>query len=286
MKVNKLVDLWTKDQPAFWIRNEELSFEHGKKLAQTWADFINVELEHGPFDMTGLQSFMKGLVAGGPTKSKHKTPAIIVTLPISGRDRKHIEYNLWMFEQVLDRGVHGILLCNAEEAEAVNAFVEVCRYSFQKIGADKGIKQGKRGNGGQLEAAQIWGIDPKDYFHKADIWPINPNGELVLGVKIETKRGLQNAEQICKVPGLTFAQYAPGDMAMAFGYPSEPTPQPPEITEARKKVNQAIKQSKIIWMDGVTEENAIEKVSQGVRICSTPQLKGAHIIPLVRNDKP
>ena len=34
------------------------------------------------------------------------------------------------------------------------------------------------------------------------------------------------------------------------------------------------------------EENAIEKVSQGVRICSTPQLKGAHIIPLVRNDKP
>ena len=53
MKVNKLVDLWTKDQPAFWIRNEELSFEHGKKLAQTWADFINVELEHGPFDMTG-----------------------------------------------------------------------------------------------------------------------------------------------------------------------------------------------------------------------------------------
>ena len=88
------------------------------------------------------------------------------------------------------------------------------------------------------------------------------------------------------MPGLTFAQYAPGDMAMAFGYPNEPTPQPPEITEARKKVNQAIKQSKIIWMDGVTEENAIEKISQGVRICSTPQLKGAHIVPLVRNDKP
>jgi hypothetical protein len=37
--------------------------------AQTTADYINYNLEHGAFEMAELRQFMLGLVAGGPTKS-------------------------------------------------------------------------------------------------------------------------------------------------------------------------------------------------------------------------
>ncbi len=51
------------------------------------ADYITWEMEHGPLDFNELREFMRGLVEGGPTRTGHQTPAVIVTLPISGRAR-------------------------------------------------------------------------------------------------------------------------------------------------------------------------------------------------------
>ncbi|GIT16479.1 MAG: hypothetical protein CM1200mP38_1360 [Dehalococcoidia bacterium] len=45
----------------------ELSYEAGKEMSQTWADLIQVDFEHHPFDTVGLTKFMKGLKDGGPT---------------------------------------------------------------------------------------------------------------------------------------------------------------------------------------------------------------------------
>jgi len=39
-------------------------------------DYINYEMEHGPFDFHNLREFMRELVAGGPTKNGHLTPAV------------------------------------------------------------------------------------------------------------------------------------------------------------------------------------------------------------------
>ena len=50
-------------------------------MVHTYADYINVGMEHGSFDMPGLQEFMNGLVAGGPTNSGHRTPTVVVEVP-------------------------------------------------------------------------------------------------------------------------------------------------------------------------------------------------------------
>ncbi len=55
---------------------------------------------------------------------------------------------------------------------------------------------------GTPTAAQIWGISQDEYLDKADAWPLNPNGELLLGVKLEDKYALANAEENLKVPGI------------------------------------------------------------------------------------
>ena len=98
------------------------------KDAQTWADYISYDMEHAPFDVKGLADYMSGLVKGGPTQSGHRTPAVIVNVPVNGTDEATVRANAWMFQQVLATGVHGILLCHADAPGAVRAFVEAVRF--------------------------------------------------------------------------------------------------------------------------------------------------------------
>src|SRR5258708_17797390 len=94
---------------------------------------------HGAFDMTGLAAYLAGLVAGGPTRSGHRTPAVIVEAPVNGTDAANVRTSAWQFRQILGRGAHGILLCQAESAAATRAFVEACRYPHHQQGVDPSL---------------------------------------------------------------------------------------------------------------------------------------------------
>jgi 4-hydroxy-2-oxoheptanedioate aldolase len=236
-------------------------------MAGTWADYINVGMEHGAFDMVGLESFLRGLVDGGPTRSGHRTPAVIVEVPVNGTSEEAVRHNAWQFQQLLARGVHGLLLCHAETPGAVQAFVECCRYPFQTEGVGNGLGVGRRGTGGQGSAAPIWGVPADEYQEKADPWPLNPRGELMLGVKIENRRALVNAELTLRVPGIAFAEWGPGDMGFSFGYRQTPRdPIPPEMQEARARVFAACKASGVAFLDGMPLDQVDRRIDEGVRI--------------------
>ena len=71
-RTNKAIELLEQDQPIYYVGSHsgaDLSYEAGKRMAKTYADYINVGMEHGSFDMAGLDQFLLGLVAGGPTNS-------------------------------------------------------------------------------------------------------------------------------------------------------------------------------------------------------------------------
>jgi 4-hydroxy-2-oxoheptanedioate aldolase len=89
--------------------------------------------------MAGLAEYMRGLVDGGPTRSGHRIPTVIVEAPVNGTDAANVRFNAWQFRQILGRGVHGVLLCQAESAEAVRAFVESCRYPHHSAGVDPAL---------------------------------------------------------------------------------------------------------------------------------------------------
>lgn len=265
-RINKAVELLEQGQPIYYTGIREVTFEEGVKTAQTWADYINVEMEHGIFDLSALDAFMRGLVEGGPTKSGHRTPGVIITLPTDGSDEYVIRANAWMFKQVLDRGVHGILLCHAETPKAIKAFVESVRYPFHTIGVGEGLDDGRRGSGGQGSAASIWGISSQEYLERADVWPLNPKGELLLGLKIENKRALANVEESVKVPGISFAEWGPGDMGMSLGYIGAPEQE--KMLEVRERVFSACKSANIAFLNGVSPDNVAELIEEGVMIGS------------------
>jgi 4-hydroxy-2-oxoheptanedioate aldolase len=270
--INRAIELLEQQQPVFYTGGHtgaELTVEAGRRMARTWADYINVGMEHGAFDLVGLESFMRGLVDGGPTESGHRTPAVIVEVPVNGVSEEAVRANAWQFRQLLARGVHGLLLCHAENPGAVQAFVECCRFPFQTMGVGRGLDVGRRGAGGQGSAAPIWGISADEYLEKADPWPLNPDGELLLGVKIENRRALANAELTLRVPGIAFAEWGIGDMGMSFGYRQTPRePLPTELREARARVFAACEATGVAFLDGMTLDEVTRKIDEGVKISS------------------
>ena len=270
-RINRAIELLEADQALYYDGGHTghvLTYEQGLKDARTWADYINVGMEHGAFDMTGLAHYMRGLVDGGPTSSGHRTPPIIVEPPVNGTDGQNVAFNAWQFRQLLARGVHGILLCQAETAEAVIEFVRACRFPHHKVGIDK-LGIGSRGRGSEPTAAPVWGLDQIAYFERAEPWPLSPTGELLLGVKIESPKGVANADEILAVPGLGFAELGPGDLGLSLGYTAvQRRPYPPAMEEARARVFAACRRNKLAFLENATPQNIAERLDEGIRVIS------------------
>ncbi len=295
-RINKAIELLAQDQAVYYTGQHTghvLTYEQGRKDARTWADYINVGMEHGAFDMSGLAEYMRGLVDGGPTASGHRTPAVVVEPPVRGTDAASVRANAWQFRQILARGVHGMVLCQAECADAVRAFVEASRYPHHAPGVDpdlptplvrmRGVRRaaeseragprpgllgvGTRGRGSEATAAPIWGLSAAEYMERSEPWPLNPRGELMLGVKLESPEGVANCEAILAVPGLAFAEMGPGDLGLSFGYTTlHRDPYPPELAEARARVLQACRRRGIAYLEGCTPDTVAARLDEGVRV--------------------
>src|ERR1700740_3754551 len=112
-RINRCIELLEQDIAIYYDgphSGHVLTRAQGGIDAATWADYMNVGMEHGSFDMAGLAEYIRGMVDAGPTRSGHRTPAVIVEAPVNGIDAAHVRYNAWQFRQLLARGVHGILL--------------------------------------------------------------------------------------------------------------------------------------------------------------------------------
>jgi 4-hydroxy-2-oxoheptanedioate aldolase len=268
-RVNRAIELLDQGQPIYYSgahTGHVLTREQGTKDAAIWSDYINVGMEHGSFDMGGLESYMQGMAEAGPTASGHRTPTVIVEAPVEGTSAEIVRYNAWQFRQILARGVHGILLCQAETPEAVAAFVEACRYPINRIGVGAGLQQGRRGVGSEPSAAAIWGVDYETYLDSADPWPLNPEGELLLGLKIESAAALPRIEEIFAVPGIGFAEMGPGDLSISLGYRRRPPEMPPEMQEASERVQAACQANGVAFLQPASAENVTARIDAGVRV--------------------
>ncbi len=215
-RLNKCIELWEDGQPIYY-QNSGLGpgvdpYAQGVKMARTYMDAINVEYEHGALDFAQLREFMRGLVDGGPTASGHRTPAVFVETCIIGLDEAYARANTWVIEQLLDCGVHGIHVCHARDAKAIQVLSQMgSRYPFEdRPGVRNLPMRGLRGSSASY-AAQIWGVNGNKYCHLADLWPYNPKGELIFGVKIEDTIADLQVEQTLSLPGIAFAEGGGGD---------------------------------------------------------------------------
>ena len=265
-RINKCIELFERGQPVYYDYASG-GYEEGVANAQTWADYIVYNMEHAPLNFTQLREFMRGLVDGGPTPSGHRTPTVVAIVPVTGIDEATFKGGSWMIQQALAQGVHGVHLCRAQDPEAVKRFIQAARYPFQRTARDA-LGMGVRGWGSHKFAAWVWGIPEEEYLRKADPWPLNPAGEIMLGIKIEDFIALENTEKSVAVPGIAFAEHGPRDMGLSYGYlegRADP-PVPAETDAAGARVLAACQANRVMFLDNVLPDNVAEQIDRGVMI--------------------
>ncbi len=265
-RVNKSIELLERGQPIYYDASTG-GYEEGVQMAGTWGDYIIYNVEHMALDFAALREFMRGLVDAGPTPSGHRTPTVIVSLPLLGLDEPTVTAGGWMVQQALAQGVHGVHLARARDPEGVKRFVQAARYPIHKQAVDI-VGEGLRGWGSHTFAAWVWGLSVPEYLQKADVWPLNPEGEIMLGVKLEDQQALDRAAETLSVPGLAFAEHGPRDLGLSYGYlegRADP-PLPPEVVAAGDMVLELTKERGMFFLDNVLPGNVARQIDRGVMI--------------------
>ena len=114
---------------------------------------------------------------------------------------------------------------------------------------------------------------------KADPWPLNPDGELLLGLKIETLGGLNNCEQILSIPGIGFAEMGPGDMSMSMKIRRKPGDKTvdPRIIEASIRVKEACDKNGVKFLESGNPENIVDVIKSGARVIAGQDKEAAKV---------
>jgi 4-hydroxy-2-oxoheptanedioate aldolase len=208
-------------------------FEQGKNACVTFAppdvgntivaatepyDGIVFEMEHQPYDIRTLRDCLQYLMNRRQiVESGSLAPAVtpMVRIPPNGGEK-----NQWVAKQVLDIGVFGIVWPHVSTVEEARNAVSSCRYA-RPAGAPRYHPEGQRGDA-PAQAARYWGLTPQEYYDRADIWPLDPKGEIFVAIMCEDVVGLKNLPQILKeVPGIGAVIIGEGDLSQNLGFPRQ-----------------------------------------------------------------
>ena len=200
-------------------------------MATSGLDFVFIDMEHAPFDVERLREFLLGMTNKRSILEKGSLqPDVVpfVRIPAAGGAEELIA----QAKQVLDIGVFGIFFPAVHTREQAELAVKATRYP-QYNGAPDYEPAGLRGRN-PSNAVWYWGIN--DYHAKADVWPLDPEGELLAMMFIESAEGAENIDEIITVPGLGAIFIGPSDLSTSMGYAS---PAAPQVEEAIQRVLRA-----------------------------------------------
>jgi len=269
-RINKVIELWEAGQPVYYQQISEYGFDECQAIAGTVADYISINMEHSYVDVRLLRECMRGLVAAGPTRSGHRTPAVIAVLPSIGWTEAQMRANSWMVQQVHGAGVHGILLTNSADPAAVRIMIESVRYPFaQRV---DGFDRGRQGAGSNSFPAQIWGINGNAFFARGDVYGLSEEGEFIFGLKIENAIAYANTNELVNIPGVSFVEHGPSDTSYWVGAEmglSTPAPSgTPKLTEVEEHVFGAVLSAGKYFLHGCAGAAGLEWIERGVRVCT------------------
>ena len=184
-----------------------------ESLTKPMIDFILIDMEHEPFEMSDLRNFLLALTSRQEVLAKGNLQPNITTLvriPVDADGP--IDSAI---KQVLDLGAHGVVVPHVRTAAEAERVVRACRYPQPK---DSPIAEplGRRGAAPRLPS-YLWGVGSKEYVRRADVWPLNPKGDLLAVIMIEDQEGVDNLEEILKVKGIGAVFFGPYDFSFSIG---------------------------------------------------------------------
>ena len=223
-------------------------------------DMVIIEMEHVGFDFSALRITMQGLLSRRRIAADGLRPSVapFVRLPPNASEMPD-----WMIKQTLDSGVYGLVLPKLETVEQAEAIVSAARYPAQRAWV--------RGDGGRRgyeprRAARYWGLSVPEYMAAADVWPLNPAGNLLLIGLVESMCGVENLPAILDATqGIGAVYIGTGDLSADLGLSGDY--RHPEVRAAIDEVLQQCRRRGVPCAFVVRSEGeARDQIARGVRI--------------------
>jgi 2-keto-3-deoxy-L-rhamnonate aldolase RhmA len=168
-------------------------------MAYPYADFAYDN--YSPATAERFRAYMDALIAAGGSARQH---AFISKVPIIHTDPAGATARI--VEQ-LNAGHAGVMMQEVESADEVRTALAAMRFTS---------KGGTRPEQGVERAAAYWKLSEAEYRAKADPWPLNKQGELVLWAIVESRKGIANIREIAAVPGLTVIVVGAGTLGGVY----------------------------------------------------------------------
>jgi len=219
------------------INAGDLSLANARETARAPVDFVYADMEHNPLDFPGLSLFQLGMTDKAAIISKGNLQPNVA---LFARFPPEADQSQWVVKQALDIGLMGVIFNGVDSKDQALMAVRSMRYPPLRDSPRK-EPLGIRGYG-TAGATWAWGLSAADYERHADVWPLNPDGDLLAVVMIESVDGLKNLDAISTVPGVGALFLGAGaDLSRSIGVPSNS----PEVEAAFQQVLKACKAHKV-----------------------------------------
>ncbi|KAJ9416424.1 Pyruvate/Phosphoenolpyruvate kinase-like domain-containing protein [Fusarium oxysporum] len=176
-----------------------------KTIAPLGEDWVLIDCEHGHIDDYNMYLQISAISSSGVSP--------VVRIPAG---------EPWMVKRALDAGAHAIMVPMCETKEQAMQIVESAKYP------SKSYPNGFRGTGAMFAPA-AFNLTGREYL-------LNANSNVMIFVQIESRKGVENVEEIAKVDGIDMLFIGPNDLASSLGYVAFDHATTPEVQQATQRI--------------------------------------------------
>ncbi len=237
LHLNPVIAKLIEGKTVYGLNTGDLSLAYAKEVARAPVDFIYADLEHNPLDFPALQIFLMGMTDKAAVIRKGNLQPNVA---LFARFPPEADQSQWVVKQALDIGLHGVIFNGVETPEQALFAVRTMRYPQMRDSKYRepfGLRGAAAGN-----ATWMWGLNGEEYERHADVWPLNPDGDLLATMMVESVEGLKNVDKIAAVPGVgALFPGAGNDLSHSLGVRQDS----PELEAAFGQILRACKAHKV-----------------------------------------
>ena len=270
IRYNKIIEMLENNQIVFapaLVSNgpsDDITY-----IADSEYDMVMIEMEHDGFSFESLKATLNTLLNRRRIfENQTLQPSVVPFVRIPPNANEH---NQWIIKQTLDTGVYGLIIPHLTTVQDAIEVVSACRYP-QPLTSAYTEPEGQRGWSNKY-APRYWGLTPEEYYDACDLWPLNPNGNLILMAIIEDQKGVDNLRDILSnVPGIGIIWAGPGDMAVSMGLGTDSAH--PEVQRNLLTILETCKEFGVACATAANTPDQVSlRIEQGFKVIITPIIK-------------
>jgi 2-keto-3-deoxy-L-rhamnonate aldolase RhmA len=197
---NRIVDLLSQNKVVLgWFAPARTAEAAKKAAADPEMDFIFLNMEQvQSYNPVEVKAFLQALREGSKSPADHP---LMARLPVFHDDHAAARRRT---AEILNLGAQAIVFPGMESREEAEQAIASMRF------APSGVRPDDAG-----DAPAYWGMSAQEYRKRADVYPINPDGELVSFFIVESEKGIANSREITRVRP-TIATPGPGTLRRVY----------------------------------------------------------------------